>query len=118
MDNMHTVSSKEASDAVKIQSALEGFAARLAAQRGIGSAQMEALREYIISMEKIAIAYVVISEDVITQYAKLNSRFHELIFSLAKSSSLNRHIVGGLHDIFRFADIHAPMKANFGRYSS
>src|SRR3954462_11418853 len=85
---MQTVNSREASDAIEIRSALEGFAAHLAAQRGIASAQTALLRQYVASMEKIAVAYGSLSTDMLAQYAKLNAGFHAMLFELAQSAVL------------------------------
>lgn len=45
------------SDTLEIQNALQAFAVRRAAQRGVSSAQIALLRQYTASMEEIAGAF-------------------------------------------------------------
>jgi GntR family transcriptional regulator, vanillate catabolism transcriptional regulator len=108
---MQTVNSREASDAIEIRSALEGFAARLAAQRGIASAQTALLRQYVASMEKIAVAYGSLSTDMLAQYAKLNASFHAMLFELAQCPALNRQLAGEFQGSLALIDVRAVVKA-------
>src|SRR3954453_621982 len=77
------------SDTLEIQDALEAFAARLAAQRGVSSAQIALLRQYTASMEEIAGAFGSLSADALEQYAQMSWRFHRLVVELAQCSMLN-----------------------------
>jgi len=79
-------------DTLEIQSALEALAARLAAQRGISSAQSALLRQYVAAMEEIASAFGTVSSQLLDQYASMSRRFHQLVFDLAESSVLQRQV--------------------------
>jgi GntR family transcriptional regulator of vanillate catabolism len=79
-------------DALEIQSALEAFAARLAAQRGISAAQGALLRQYMATIEDIALAVGTLPLKLLDRYADTSRRFHELLFELSESSVLVRHV--------------------------
>src|SRR4051794_33579035 len=79
-------------DALEIQSALEAFAARLAAQRGISSAQSALLRQYVAVMEEIAVAFGTFSPELLDRYATISGRFHHLVFELSECTVLQRQV--------------------------
>ena len=57
-------------DRLEIQSALEAFAVRLAAQRGISSAQSSLLQQYVAAMEEIASAFETFSSELLVLPSK------------------------------------------------
>ena len=79
-------------DRLEIQSALEAFAVRLAAQRGISSAQSSLLQQYVAAMEEIASAFETSSSKLLDQYVTMSRRFHQLVFELAECSVLQRQV--------------------------
>jgi len=79
-------------DTLQIQSALEAFAARLAAQRGISSAQSALLRQYVAAMEEIASAFESVSSELLGRYVTISQRFHQFVFELADCSVLRRQV--------------------------
>jgi DNA-binding GntR family transcriptional regulator len=89
---MDLASPRDFSHTLEIQGALEAFAARLAAQHGINSAQRVLLQQYVASMEEIAVAFGAWSMDFLDRYADMSRRFHLLVFELAQSSILQRHV--------------------------
>ena len=82
-------------DAHAIQSALEAFAVRLAAQRGVSSAQSALLIQYVSAMEETAAALGTLSADLFGRYVAVSRRFHLLMFDLAACSVLRRHLDDG-----------------------
>jgi len=90
---MDTARPNDLADTLEIQNALEAFAARLAAQRGVSSAQTSLLRQYTVSMEEIAVAFGSFSVDALEQYAEMSRRFHRMVVGLAQCSMLDRHVV-------------------------
>jgi len=74
-------------DAIEMRGVLEGTAARLAAERHNGDADLAALRQYSGAME----AYTITSNiDTFAQYMDLNEAFHAEIVALAKSPLLRK----------------------------
>jgi len=89
---MDFVRTRDLLDALAIQSALEAFAARLAARRGISAAQGALLRHYVGAMEEAALSFGSLSLEILDRYADTSRRFHELMFRLAASPVLTRHV--------------------------
>ena len=109
---MDFASPKDFSDTLEIQSALEAFAARLAAQRGISSAQRVLLQQYVASMEETAVAFGAWSMDFLDRYADTSRRFHLLVFELAQCSILQRHVAEDFVNQFAFVDRLALTQAH------
>ena len=103
---------RDLSDALEIQSTLEAYAARLAAQRGLGSAQSALLGQHVAAMEEIAVAIGTLSADLLEQYADISQRFHRLVFELAHCSVLQRHVADEFVCPFPFVDARALTQAN------
>lgn len=82
-------------DAHEIQSALEAFAARLTARRGVSSAQSALLIRYVVSMEETAATFGALSADLLGRYVDMSRRFHRLMFELAECPVLQRHLDEG-----------------------
>ena len=75
-------------DAIEIRGALEGIAARLAAQRHRDPDELSSLRAYAVEMEAVGVADV--SEFV--RYLETNQAFHAELWRLARSPMLLRSI--------------------------
>ena len=75
-------------DALAMRAALEGIAARLAAERLTDDAELETLRQLQTHMDLIVQANL----DTFTQYVKLNESFHFELVRLAQSPMLERSL--------------------------
>src|SRR3954449_12112122 len=92
LTHMDLVRPQDLCDTLEIQSVLEAFAARLAAQRGVTSAQSDRLRQYVAAMEEIAVAFGTVSSELLDQYVNMSRRFHQLMVELAECSVLQRQV--------------------------
>jgi len=95
------------SDTLEIQNALQAFAVRRAAQRGVSAAQIALLRQYTAAMEEIAGAFGGLSAAALEQYAQMSWRFHWLVVELAQCSMLNRHVADEFVSPFPFVGAQA-----------
>lgn len=75
-------------DAIEIRGVLEGTAARLAAERLTGPAELARLRRYCRDGEAVIAA----SLDNFVRYLEINGRFHRELWRLSKSPMLQRAI--------------------------
>lgn len=78
-------------DAVETRGVLEGAAARLTAERHLGSAQLEPLRKINREVEVILDSNLNLFTD---KYTELNRAFHAGIFGLARNQALIRMVQG------------------------
>lgn len=76
----------EVCDAIEVRGVLEGTAARLAAERLHGPAELEALRGYCREMEGIDR----LTGDLFAHYMDANESFHDAILTLSKSAMVRR----------------------------
>jgi|GEM_PF-93195 len=70
--------------AIELRGVIEGTAARMAAQRGIATGELTAIRKTIFAIDRV------ISEGIVDGYAQLNDQFHEQLAALA-GNELIRH---------------------------
>jgi len=75
-------------DAIEIRGVLEGTAARLAAERLSGPADLKKLSAYCRAMEELAPMHL----ENFVRYLELNQAFHRELWNLAKSPQLIRAI--------------------------
>jgi GntR family transcriptional regulator of vanillate catabolism len=75
-------------DSIEVRGVLEGAAARLAAERLTGDAELNALRRCQEAMDALGEP----TPDSLPQYLEANDRFHAEILRLAKSQTLNRSL--------------------------
>lgn len=75
-------------DAIAIRGTLEGMAARLAAERGAAASTIAALRRCVEELDEV-VTRLAINADL-TDYVRLNDRFHELLLQAAQSPMLRR----------------------------
>ncbi len=78
-------------DAIELRGCLEGLAARLAAERGAGTAALAELRDCVKAIDDL-LAPPVLSEAAFSGYVQQNTRFHALLAELSGSSLVARHI--------------------------
>ena len=98
-------------DTLEIQSALQALAARLAAQRGISSAQSALLGQYVAAMEEIASTFGTVSSELLDQYANMSRPFHQLVFDLAECSVLQRQVADEFVSPYPFVIARAVTQA-------
>ena len=79
---------EEVIDTIEIRGALEGMAARLAAERGAEPRQLVGAREIVRKIDEIPIS----QNFEIHRYSALNSEFHDLLASMAKSAAVAREL--------------------------
>lgn len=77
-------------DSIAIRGNLEGMAARLAAERGAPAPVMQRLRQCVADLDKV-IEDLALHSDV-TDYVRLNDRFHELLVDAAQSNMLKKSL--------------------------
>jgi GntR family transcriptional regulator, vanillate catabolism transcriptional regulator len=84
---MREFTSQDIHDAIELRGIIEGTAARFAAQRGVTSRQLAALRTLV---EQMHVAVHSSEYEMFEQYVGLNERFHARILELARSPVLQR----------------------------
>jgi GntR family transcriptional regulator of vanillate catabolism len=81
----------DVADAIESRGALEGLAARLAAERGMVSTQLRDIRECLDHIDTL-LTQPEIDESTFSHYVEHNARFHHLIVAAARSQVLERLI--------------------------
>ena len=84
-------SERDVYDAIELRGTLEGFAARIAAERGVPSPFIKEMKETLRQIDDIAAAPA-LSVDHFSDYVRLNGRFHALLIEAADSPVLKRQI--------------------------
>jgi GntR family transcriptional regulator of vanillate catabolism len=77
--------------AIEIRGALEGLAARLAAERAATEEGLTALRRSVSELDVLIAASAITTENF-ADYVKLNEQFHAQVIALAESHVLQRQI--------------------------
>jgi len=80
----------EIADTIELRGVLEGTAARLAAERGVGRRDLRAMAELNDEILRLINA----EGDYVTRYVDLNERFHARLIKLARSVQLERMWTG------------------------
>ena len=78
-------------DAIELRGTLEGLAARLAAERGAGSALMAEARGVLARID-VALAMPALTEETFAIYEHENARFHVLLAEMAGSALVARQL--------------------------
>lgn len=81
----------EVFDAIDLRGTLEGAAARRAAARRLSHAQLAGLRDCVAALDAVT-AHHQPGPEQLTDYVRLNERFHALLIELADSNVLRRAI--------------------------
>jgi GntR family transcriptional regulator of vanillate catabolism len=84
-------SEREVFEAIEIRGTLEGLAARLAAERGVSSADLQPIKDCLAELDEI-VGQPSVTVDTFSHYIELNARFHALLTGLAESRALSRQI--------------------------
>jgi len=89
-------------DAIELRGVLEGTAARLAAERLAGPAELEPIREHLESMEVL----LPLQPEHYPCFLERNDRFHRALWQLSKSRMLIATLEGILHLPFAAPSAH------------
>ena len=88
---VHGFDERELYAAIEVRGTLEGLAARFAAERGLTTQDLAKLRECVAALDALLDRSAITSKNL-TDYVKLNERFHALVIDLAVSQVLARQI--------------------------
>ena len=77
-------------DAIAIRGNLEGMAARLAAEKGVLSTKLSAMRRCVDELDRV-VSHLPDQPDL-AGYVRLNDQFHELLLEAAQSPMLKRSL--------------------------
>jgi GntR family transcriptional regulator, vanillate catabolism transcriptional regulator len=78
-------------DAIEVRGALEGLAARLAAERGVPRAALADIKECLADIDAF-VDRSRVTVDSFSDYVRFNARFHALLLALADSPVLERQL--------------------------
>jgi GntR family transcriptional regulator of vanillate catabolism len=112
---VNSFSLKQIDDAMEVRGALEGLAARLAAERGASRALIARLRECLAISERLTSGADLQTADL-ADYGDMNARFHRLIVEAADNEALSRMLQinassgFGAADAIFFEPVPAPRR--------
>ena len=86
-----TFTQQDAFDAIEIRGALEGLAARLAAERGVDAARLDAMEAILAEIDAV-VAKQPMTADDFTAYTRLNEAFHLALAEACGGQVLPRQI--------------------------
>jgi GntR family transcriptional regulator of vanillate catabolism len=89
-------SERDIHDAIEMRGTLEGFAARLSAERGARGAVLTAMRDCLARLDEL-VGRPTLTVDDFSQYVGLNGQFHALLIESADSPVLARQIERALN---------------------
>jgi GntR family transcriptional regulator of vanillate catabolism len=72
-------------DAIELRGAIEGLAARLAAERGVAAATLAEMKQCLAQIDQILDGALARDEQMLSQYAARNARFHTLLLDAVAS---------------------------------
>ena len=84
-------SEREVFEAIEIRGTLEGLAARLAAERGVGREELDRIASCLDAMDEV-VHRGTHTVDHISRYVELNAEFHSLVVALSGSQALARQL--------------------------
>jgi GntR family transcriptional regulator, vanillate catabolism transcriptional regulator len=82
---------RDIADALEIRGALEGLAARRAAERGPSAGAIAPLRQTLAALDQL-VARLNLTVDDLSEYIALNATFHSQLVDLADNPTLTRQI--------------------------
>jgi len=94
---VRSFSEAEIFDAIEIRGALEGLAARMAAERGVPAATLDDLKDCLAAMDTL-LATAAPGDEQLSRYGTLNARFHGLLVEFALSLNV-RMVIRGLRAV-------------------
>src|SRR3990172_1252511 len=86
---VRSFSEAEIFDAIEIRGALEGLAARMAAERGVPAATLDDLKDCLAAVDTL-LATAAPGDEQLSRYGTLNARFHGLLVEAAGSAMVER----------------------------
>jgi len=84
-------SERDIYDAIEVRGALEGLAARLAAERGVTQSAFAEIKDCLAEIDEF-IDRARVTVESFSDYVRLNARFHTLLLSFADSPVLERQL--------------------------
>ena len=88
---VRTFSEREVADAIELRGTLEGLAARLAAERGAPARKLTEARALLDQIDRVLLDPS-LSDEMFSDYVRLNAAFHRLLADLPGSEVLAREI--------------------------
>ena len=88
---VRTFSEREVADAIELRGTLEGLAARLAAERGVSARVLAQARSCLDAIDQVLLD-ASLSDEMFSDYVRLNAQFHRLLAEMAGSGVLAREI--------------------------
>lgn len=88
---VRTFSEREVADAIELRGTLEGLAARLAAERGVPARMLAQARDCLDAIDQVLLD-ASLSDDMFSDYVRLNAQFHRLLAEMPGSGVLSREI--------------------------
>ncbi len=88
---VRTFSEREVADAIELRGTLEGLAARLAAERGVGQALLNQAGLCLDQIDAL-LQQDGLDDEAFSGYVRLNAQFHQLLSDMADSTVLSREI--------------------------
>jgi len=88
---VRTFSEREVADAIELRGTLEGLAARLAAERGVAPRVLAEARACLDEIDQV-LRDASLSDDMFSDYVRLNAQFHRLLADMPGSGVLAREI--------------------------
>lgn len=85
-------SERDVFDAIEIRGTLEGLAARLAAERGLGPSRLLPLKDCLAELDDLVANDLARLDQSFSRYIDLNARFHALLLELADCMPLARQL--------------------------
>lgn len=88
---VRTFSEREVADAIELRGTLEGLSARLAAERGVSSLLLAQTRACLDAIDQL-LHDAAFSDEMFSDYVRLNAQFHRLLADFPGSGVLAREI--------------------------
>ncbi len=88
---VRTFSEREVADAIELRGTLEGLAARIAAERGVSPRALAQARACLDEIDQVLLD-ASLSDEMFSDYVRLNAEFHRLLADLPGSGVLAREI--------------------------
>lgn len=88
---VRTFSERDVADAIELRGTLEGLAARMAAERGVSLRALAEARDCLDEIDQ-ALRTPSLSDEMFSDYVRLNGQFHRLLADMPGSSVLAREI--------------------------
>jgi GntR family transcriptional regulator, vanillate catabolism transcriptional regulator len=88
---VRTFSERDVADAIELRGTVEGLAARIAAERGVAPAVMQAARACLDEIDAV-LQQPALDDEAFTRYVRHNQRFHLLLAEMPGSTVLAREL--------------------------